>query len=596
MLGTGAVLSAALFTATGCTSENSKTTVTSEPALAALQDAPPLTDALLQSIASAARNLPRDTKLMASLDELANVKGDPSLTEFEKQSLALAPTVKRFLELASAKDTPSQKAEFATLVETLRSSDVAKRLMALGFSSAMSCAQFEELAAERSDISSRPEIGTLLASCASGEIKELTGIWSGFANADWSGRIVMPGEEVLRSEEAGKVVSAIAGGVSVAVGAVLTATGVAAPLGGILIAAGASGLAYGTGASDKVFIGTETWENGQKINDYYQKTFNQSLLNERTGCFAELPACSVSSDCPQGSSCSYGCCEALHNGQIAESDGVNTAYLVFMNVPASLDPSDIAIWSSGNLKINDRAVVMNKTGGGATIVATNRSTSTRIGTDTVIGNFYGQGSVEVAERAHIYGDFSVVGTSSVNMNTVEIDGAVVSGAAADTQQMPQRVVFRTQFQDSGLTSIALEPGYILALEPGNYGTVNLKSRSRLVLQPGIYHFDGLNTEPDSALVAPGPTHTMLFVRGGLALKGKIEQPQEPQTLSIVYVGSSVYLTQAFSGVLIAPYAHIDANIEGQVFYGSIWGRSVELHQGGWIKLPETSSFWDLLKE
>lgn len=76
----------------------------------------------------------------------------------------------------------------------------------------------------------------------------------------------------------------------------------------------------------------------------------------------------------------------------------------------------------------------------------------------------------------------------------------------------------------------------------------------------------------------------------------MDQPAEPQTLSVISLGSFVYLNQAFSGTVIAPYANINANIQQQVFRGSIWGRPVELHQGGWIKLPETSPFFDLLKE
>ncbi len=173
----------------------------------------------------------------------------------------------------------------------------------------------------------------------------------------------MPGEEVPRSEDTGRVVSAIAGGVAVVAGVVLLAIGYGAPVGGVLIAAGASGLAYGTGVTDKIILGTETWGQGEQITDWYQKNQQITELLNENGCFAELPACSVSSECPAGSSCSYGCCEALHSGLIAESDGVTTPYLVYMNVPANLELGEIAVWASAGLKVNDRAVVLNAAGG-----------------------------------------------------------------------------------------------------------------------------------------------------------------------------------------------------------------------------------------
>ncbi len=107
---------------------------------AALKEAQPLTKVKLASIAASSRKLPKKKDMVAALDVLNEVEDEPSLTSFEKKSLELAPVAKRFLELASSPESAEQKSEFVALVETLRSSDVAKRLVALGTESPMSCA------------------------------------------------------------------------------------------------------------------------------------------------------------------------------------------------------------------------------------------------------------------------------------------------------------------------------------------------------------------------------------------------------------------------------------------------------------------------
>jgi len=549
----------------------------------------------MKGVFSAARNALRSSKVRQSLD---SALASPTTTPFERSLIGLHPIATRISELSQQEQrSASEQAEYDSLVRQLKLNPAAARLTELTLSSPMTCAQFEHAASTqwREAIAESAEfsngISALRKQCASGATV-LEGLWSGFAAPDWHSRIVLGDEELPRSEATGKIIAGVGGALLIVGGVVALFVPGGQVIGGILISVGVAGVTYAATGEGLVGLQCSMDPDGAVSNC---KSTSGALTLGANGCMTNVNACTTTAQCGnQYTFCTYGCCEAFSTGLAKQDSGLST-YALFVELPKGVFPNQVGVWGSRTVKINDRARVMKADGSGAPVVTTSEGSLTNIGVDTLVGKVIASGNTTLRDRAHVNGDLSVTGTVSYNnVNTVIVDGTRTIGAAAlPLQNSPLRMAWLTTFKDSGLTSVNLEPDHTQTLPPGDYGDVTVKARSHLVLQPGQYHFNSLNTEATSFLDVPANILTKVDIRNSLRLLGTVNQQGVAQTLMITFVGANATVNQKFSGSLVAPYANVYLSVAGTEMRASVWGLSVELYEGGRVRLANTS-VWDLV--
>jgi hypothetical protein len=532
------------------------------------------------------------TVLKEALDE-------PSTTPFERGVIGLHPVVGRMAELSKLNQrTEYEEAEFDSLLQQIKENPVAVRMQELTRSSPMTCTEFEKAASKEwlEGVLRIPELAGVVSAfreqCASGA-GVIAGLWSGFAHPDWHSRVILGDEELPRSESTVRAVARVAGPILIVTGVIVAVVVPGGQLVGALIAvAGGAITVYGNTGNIFVTGGGCLDANNQPAP--CSQSSSQQLI-AANGCLMGVSSCASSSTCGDSSVfCTYGCCEAFSTGLSKQESGLS-GYAVFLETPAGYVPNEVGIWASRSAKINDRARVMRADGTGAPVITSTVESRVELGTDTFVGDVVDAGNAMLRDRAQIAGALTVSGTVSYgNASTVRVSGPTTLGAAASARQLPpSRLFWMTTFKDSGLSPVSLEPDQTRTLAPGDYGNVVVKPRAHLVLQPGVYHFDGLSMDATSFLDIPANVLTRVDVRNTLNLSGTVVQQGTAQTLMITYVGTYAFVTQKFAGTLVAPYALVNLHVAGTEMRASIWGLSVELYEGGRVRLANTS-VWDLV--
>jgi hypothetical protein len=532
---------------------------------------------------------------------LERVSRETSTTPFERGLIQLHPTATRISDLLRRQQrTESEEVELDVLVEQVRNSPAAKRIAELTRSSPMTCEAFETAVTGSwaKGIQQVPAlaqtVATLREQCESSTTKVIDGLWSGFANPDWHARIILGDEELPRSD-AGDIVAGV-GGALLVVGGVVVAIAVpgAGPfIGGAMFAVGVGLISYAV--SGEGYVGLQCTQNADLGIEECTATNSSPLLLGANGCLASVAACTASTQCGNSFTfCTYGCCEAFSSGLAKQESGLSS-YAIFMELPAGVLPNQVGIWGSRAVKINDRARVMRANGSGAPVITSTQGSQLQLGTDTLVGDTIAAGDAFLRDRAFVNGFLSVAGSVSAgNINTVTVSGTRTVGSAAVTMQRPPtRIFWLTTFRDAGLSNVSLEPDQTRTLPPGDYANVSIKPRARLVLQPGQYHFNALTMDSTSILDVPAGLLTKVDVRNSLTMQGTVVQQGPAQTLMLTYVGSYAFVTQAFAGSFVAPYATINLHVAEADMRASVWGLNVELYEGGRVRLA-TTSVWDLV--
>ena len=127
----------------------------------------------------------------------------------------------------------------------------------------------------------------------------------------------------------------------------------------------------------------------------------------------------------------------------------------------------------------------------------------------------------------------------------------------------------------------IEPDHSpLALAPGSFAAVQVKSRSTLSLRAGAYYLDSLFVEPQAVLDIDNRTGPVtIYLRQGLTFRGSIvERNTALANIMFVARGSdSIPIEAPFRGTLIAPNAAVTLATVGPAGHtGAFFARSIEV--------------------
>jgi len=131
----------------------------------------------------------------------------------------------------------------------------------------------------------------------------------------------------------------------------------------------------------------------------------------------------------------------------------------------------------------------------------------------------------------------------------------------------------------------LEPDQIRSLTTGVYGQMRVASRSKLVLGPGTYYFQGIQLEPGATLeLQNGSAPVKLYVQGDVTLRGTVVQQATAsnELLIVTFSQNGAFIESALNCTLAAPHGKVSL-AGGLLHRGAVFAKNIELHQGSTLE-------------
>jgi len=119
---------------------------------------------------------------------------------------------------------------------------------------------------------------------------------------------------------------------------------------------------------------------------------------------------------------------------------------------------------------------------------------------------------------------------------------------------------------------------IIELDPGTYGSLDLRNNGTIKLSPGVYYIDEIAQSASATLEVTG--NTTIFVKSGLDLSGQgvVNPTGDPTELTIYYDGTSEAKFVGGSSAYMEVYApEAPVKLAGNAdFFGSFIGKTLQL--------------------
>jgi hypothetical protein len=270
------------------------------------------------------------------------------------------------------------------------------------------------------------------------------------------------------------------------------------------------------------------------------------------------------------------------NGPCTFSSPTNSATTrksLHIDVPRGIRPEEIAVGAtSGALRVNDGVKVMNPLGGFASVSQVGTG-SAWIGPQAELQNLH-------AALTDLRNDSKVHGLVRTSGTLGRQPGAVVEGGAFEHLVFQPYSVTNldVDFPNNHRGSCNIEPDLVQRLDPGAYGNVSVKSRSRLELKPGKYFFQSLVLEPQSVLAVDNRDSIFVYIAQDFTFRGSIQETADVGNVLFGLLDARAFAIDApFRGVVVAPRGSISlisSSVEGHI--GAFFGKDVTLHQ--WTRI------------
>ncbi|HET7542785.1 MAG TPA: hypothetical protein VFK05_23095, partial [Polyangiaceae bacterium] len=225
-----------------------------------------------------------------------------------------------------------------------------------------------------------------------------------------------------------------------------------------------------------------------------------------------------------------------------------------LQLPPQLTSGGAGLSATTAITLGDRAKVKQATGSAFAGVVNLGTGLTLIGQDSVTGDVWSVGSVQLQDRATVSGFLKTAGTLSPGANTT------ITGTIQQSQPLPAPTLstVTVQFQN-GASAVTVGNDATRTLSPGDYAAVSLGARAVLALSTGDYRFDSLATQLPSTLrltTTAGPVR--IFVRNTFSWNSTVTAAAgDPTKLLLGYVGSAaITVNTPFTGTLLSPNAAV----------------------------------------
>ncbi len=259
-----------------------------------------------------------------------------------------------------------------------------------------------------------------------------------------------------------------------------------------------------------------------------------------------------------------------------------------LKLPLGYAAKDVTLASMGNdgyLKINDRVRVLSRLG-----------TVPLVDPATLVHSGDGGGGIVLgaySQTGHIVStnDLFIRNLATMASRTLTPTGVIESqtshnyeNSTTRTQLLPASIetVRFENISDEYHGTLNIEPDAEEVLTPGRYGGVRVKSRARVVFQPGVYELDLLHFEPESVVYFENSGPIEIIVHDSFIFRARVESDYpEPTNIAFATNGAAdIPVGAPFRGSIFAPNGTIvlPSLRQGEYHWGSFFGASVEVHQ------------------
>jgi hypothetical protein len=233
----------------------------------------------------------------------------------------------------------------------------------------------------------------------------------------------------------------------------------------------------------------------------------------------------------------------------------------------------LSIFSTTATDLRDRTRIADGSVGSNGTVAT--------GNDSVInGNITAGGNVTVGDRTRVQGDVTTAGV----INRTPSGGSVITGLAKERAAYTPLTI-ATKTVSTNTTNVTVANDATQTINPGTYGIVTLRARSKVTFNTGLYQMAQLIVEPDVTLTFNMPTGPLdiraqtnmtfgdrVIVKfGATTAPGALAQFYSNQTTE-VRVGTDI---QLFPVAMAVPNGHIHVFSRTNVI-GSLQAKNVTM--------------------
>ena len=255
----------------------------------------------------------------------------------------------------------------------------------------------------------------------------------------------------------------------------------------------------------------------------------------------------------------------------------------------------VAWLASDKIQINDRAVCTGQTGAYCPVASYHDASAeeygVRMGVGAKLGNIYSAKSVLMRHYALVSGSVETGGALVKQSSTATVQGSVNQHSS---MVLPLKNYYAPLLMDGGYPNIdftensratlnANETKSILDLGAATEGLhLTVNSGAHLKLDPGSYALSSFNVNSGAVLEMPATGLVELYIGKNFQWKGAFTSSNLAniaQRFKIYYVGTNTaHLDANFAAKVVAPHAKVILGQSGKEYYGSIYAKSIVVHQ------------------
>ncbi|WP_437284164.1 C-type lectin domain-containing protein [Sorangium sp. So ce406] len=243
--------------------------------------------------------------------------------------------------------------------------------------------------------------------------------------------------------------------------------------------------------------------------------------------------------------------------------------------PVGSTPQSTVLSATERLKVDARVHI--GTTGELETIASFGNTLTEIGASVVANaNLFSKAPLNIAAQADVVGFAHSAGSIQKDASA-----DVIGGAVANTPIPSVTTRWSVNFPDAHAGNRTVNLDTTLSLDPGAYGNVDLRPRSKLLLRTGTYFFESFTSEPDAQVsldVSAGPV--FVYVRAAFTLKAPfVAVGGDASKILVGTLGSGTVLVNSpLLGTLVAPNAAVELNrpSNNQPHRGAVFARRIEV--------------------
>ena len=291
--------------------------------------------------------------------------------------------------------------------------------------------------------------------------------------------------------------------------------------------------------------------------------------------------------------------EDLNRNGIYEAGETNPYNKSDDNVSTNPDmPAEFALYAVSDLRVNDGVECLDGNAYcnvGAAAIGSAEQYPLIIGARASVGSVFSTGNVLFRSNAHIHGYVVLSNGVSVNniymQNGTVIENGIIPLSDADALAFTTYPVLYPLSDYIFSGTLVVTNGKTMSLNDGaKYKSVKVEGGGTLRINAGEMWVGDLQIESGAKIefVSPG-SQTILHVNGNFTWRGTIQNHDDfNETIArgfklLQHSSNRMYVDDKFLGSIFAPYSHVILGQSHKLFYGSVVGRVISVHQYATIK-------------